>query len=337
MTNKERIVRMVRLFQTQTDEEHPISTFEIIEYFKGLGTVIDRNTIRDDVDTLNACGIEVIILEGRPNRYYFTDSRFQLPELKLLVDAVEGSKFITAKKSRELVGKIISMASTGYADELNRHLYTVGRIKPENENIYYVIDAIFRAIQAEQKISFQYFRFDANRERVPRHDGEPFVLSPYAMLYNEDKYYVLGYYGLFGKITTFRVDRMGIPEILAEPAHPKPEGFDPVDYTVDVFSMYEGSLETVELLCENIMMDPIVDRFGEEADTQIAGSGHFLVRAQVSVSRTFFAWVFQFAGKIQILEPASVKVQYQEMLGKALVPDAGQATRRAESCDFSYI
>lgn len=328
---------MVRLFQTQTDEEHPISTFEIIEYFKGLGTVIDRNTIRDDVDTLNACGIEVIILEGRPNRYYFTDSRFQLPELKLLVDAVEGSKFITAKKSRELVGKIISMASTGYADELNRHLYTVGRIKPENENIYYVIDAIFRAIQAEQKISFQYFRFDANRERVPRHDGEPFVLSPYAMLYNEDKYYVLGYYGLFGKITTFRVDRMGIPEILAEPAHPKPEGFDPVDYTVDVFSMYEGSLETVELLCENSMMDPIVDRFGEEADTQIAGSGHFLVRAQVSVSRTFFAWVFQFAGKIQILEPASVKVQYQEMLGKALVPDAGQATRRAESCDFSYI
>ena len=337
MTNKERIVRMVRLFQTQTDEEPPISTFEIIEYFKGLGTVIDRNTTRDDVDTLNACGIEIIILEGRPNRYYFTDSKFQLPELKLLVDAVEGSKFITAKKSRELVGKIISMASTSHGSEINRHLYTVGRIKPENENIYYVMDAIFHAIQAEQKISFQYFRFDANRERVPRHDGEPFVLSPYAMLYNEDKYYVLGYYGLFGKITTFRVDRMGIPEILAEPAHPKPEGFDPVDYTVDVFSMYEGSLETVELLCENSVMDPIVDRFGEEADTQIADSGHFLVRAQVSVNRTFFAWVFQFAGKMQILEPAPVKVQYQEMLGKALVPDAGQATRRAESCDFSYI
>lgn len=289
MTNKQRIVRMLRLFQTQTDEEHPISTFEIIEYFKGLGTVIDRNTIRDDVDTLNACGIEIIILEGRPNRYYFTDSKFQLPELKLLVDAVEGSKFITAKKSRELVGKIISMASTGYADQLNRHLYTVGRIKPENENIYYVIDAIFRAIQTGQRISFQYFRYDANRERVPRHGGDPFVLSPYAMLYNEDKYYVLGYYSLFDKITTFRVDRMGIPEILAEPAHPKPEGFDPVDYTVDVFSMYEGSLETVELLCENDMMDSIVDRFGEEADTQIADSGHFLVRAQVSVSQTLLS------------------------------------------------
>lgn len=330
MTNKERIVRMVRLFQTQTDEEHPISTFGIIEHFKGLGTVIDRKTIRDDVDTLNACGIEIIILEGRPNRYYFTDSKFQLPELKLLVDAVEGSKFITAKKSRELVGKIISMASTGYADELNRHLYTIGRIKPENENIYYVIDAIFHAIQAEQKISFPYFRFDANRKRVPRHGGEPFVLSPYAMLYNEDKYYVLGYYGLFGKIATFRVDRMGIPEILAEPAHPKPEGFDPVDYTVDVFSMYEGSLETVELLCENSVMDPIVDRFGEEADTQIADSGHFLVRAQVSVSQTFFAWVFQFAGKIQIMEPVSVKEQYQKMLETALASAIGCAPKMEE-------
>lgn len=300
MTNKERIARLVWLFQAQTDDEHPISTFEIIEYYKMLGASIDRKTIRDDVDTLNACGIEIIILEGRPNRYYYADRKFQFPELKLLVDAVEGSKFITAKKSSELVAKIISMASAGHAEELNRHLYTVGRIKPENENIYYVIDAVFRAIQTEQKIAFQYFRYDANRERVPRHGGEPFVLSPYAMLYNEDKYYVLGYYGYYDKVTTFRVDRMGIPDILAEPAHQKQDGFDPVDYAVNVFSMYEGSPETVELLCENSVMDPIVDRFGDDADTQTVDSCHFTVRAQVSVSQTFFAWVFQFAGKIQM-------------------------------------
>lgn len=186
MTNKERIVRLIRLFQTQTDEDHPISTFEIIDYFSRLGAVIDRETIRDDVDTLNACGIEIIILEGRPNRYYFADRKFQLPELNLLVDAVEASKFITARKSGELVDKIISMASAEHGSELNRHLYTGGRIKPENENIYYVIDAIFRAINMGRKISFQYFRYDAYRERVPWHGGEPFTLSPYAMLYNED-------------------------------------------------------------------------------------------------------------------------------------------------------
>ena len=289
MTNKERIVRMIQLFQTQTDEEHTMSTHDIIEHFGKMDTVIDRNTIRDDIDMLNACGIEIIILAGRPNRYYFADRKFQLPELKLLVDAVEASRFITARKSGDLVDKSTSMASAGQAEELNRHLYTVGRIKPENENIYYVIDAIFRAIQTERKIMFQYFRYDAQRERVPRHGGEPYVFSPYAMLYNEDRYYVLGYYEYFNKITTFRVDRMGIPEIMNEPSHPRPENFDPIDYTVNVFSMYDGDLETVELLCENSVMDPIVDRFGEDIDTEIADSEHFISRVQVSVSQTFFA------------------------------------------------
>ena len=289
MTNKERIVRMIQLFQTQTDEEHTMSTHDIIEHFGKMDTVIDRNTIRDDIDMLNACGIEIIILAGRPNRYYFADRKFQLPELKLLVDAVEASRFITARKSGDLVDKITSMASAGQAEELNRHLYTVGRIKPENENIYYVIDAIFRAIQTERKIMFQYFRYDAQRERVPRHGGEPYVFSPYAMLYNEDRYYVLGYYEYFNKITTFRVDRMGIPEIMNEPSHPRPENFDPIDYTANVFSMYDGDLETVELLCENSVMDPIVDRFGEDIDTEIADSEHFISRVQVSVSQTFFA------------------------------------------------
>ena len=289
MTNKERIVRMIQLFQTQTDEEHTMSTHDIIEHFGKMDTVIDRNTIRDDIDMLNACGIEIIILAGRPNRYYFADRKFQLPELKLLVDAVEASRFITARKSGDLVDKITSMASAGQAEELNRHLYTVGRIKPENENIYYVIDAIFRAIQTERKIMFQYFRYDAQRERVPRHGGEPYVFSPYAMLYNEDRYYVLGYYEYFNKITTFRVDRMGIPEIMNEPSHPRTENFDPIDYTVNVFSMYDGDLETVELLCENSVMDPIVDRFGEDIDTEIADSEHFISRVQVSVSQTFFA------------------------------------------------
>ena len=289
MTNKERIVRMIQLFQTQTDEEHTMSTHDIIEHFGKMDTVIDRNTIRDDIDMLNACGIEIIILACRPNRYYFADRKFQLPELKLLVDAVEASRFITARKSGDLVDKITSMASAGQAEELNRHLYTVGRIKPENENIYYVIDAIFRAIQTERKIMFQYFRYDAQRERVPRHGGEPYVFSPYAMLYNEDRYYVLGYYEYFNKITTFRVDRMGIPEIMNEPSHPRPENFDPIDYTVNVFSMYDGDLETVELLCENSVMDPIVDRFGEDIDTEIADSEHFISRVQVSVSQTFFA------------------------------------------------
>lgn len=318
MTTKERIIHMLQLFQTQTDEEHPISTFEIIDYFKERGVVTDRKTIKDDIDTLNGCGIEIMVIEGRPNKYYFADRQFELPELKLLVDAVESSKFITAKKSAELVRKLTSMTSTGSADELNRHLYTVGRIKPENENIYYVVDTIFRAITAGKKIAFQYFRYDVNRKRIARHDGEPFIFSPYAMLYNEDKYYVLGYYSIFDKITTFRVDRMGVPEILNEPIKQVPEHFDPVDYTVNVFSMYDGDMETVELLCEKDMMDSVLDRFGDEVDVKPVDDEHFKATAAVSVSQTFFAWVFQFAGHIQITGPASVQEQFQKMLQDAL-------------------
>ena len=318
MTTKERIIRILQLFQTQTDEEHPISTFEIIDYFKTNGVIVDRKTVKDDIDTLSNCGIEIIVIEGRPNKYYFSDRKFQLPELKLLVDAVEASKFITARKSAELVKKINSMTSAANAEELNRHLYTVGRIKPGNENIYYAADAIFRAIKMERKISFQYFRYDVHRRRIARHDGEPFVFSPYAMLYNEDKYYALGYYPFFDKITTFRVDRMGIPEILDEPAEQKPDSFDPVDYAVNVFSMYDGDMETVELLCENDMMDSVMDRFGDNIEIHEEDDEHFRVTAQVSVSQTFFAWVFQFSGHIRLIGPDAVRRRYQEMLQDAL-------------------
>jgi predicted DNA-binding transcriptional regulator YafY len=318
LTTKERIIRMIQLFQTQTDEEHQISTLEIIAYFKELGVVTDRKTVKNDIDTLNDCGVEIVTTPGRPNKYFFADRKFELAELKLLVDAVEASKFITAGKSKELVSKIASMTSINSAEELQRYLYTVGRVKSENDNIFYVVDAIFRAIKMERKISFQYFRYDVNRNRVARHDGEPFILSPYAMLYNEDKYYVLGYYTIFDKITIFRVDRMGVPEILDEPIRKKPDDFDPVNYVVNVFSMYDGDAETVELLCENNMMDSVMDRFGDEAQIQEADSDHFKVTAQVSVSQTFFAWVFQFAGHIQLIGPNSVRERYQEMLQNAL-------------------
>lgn len=317
MTTKERIIYMLQLFHERTDEDHPISTFEIIDYFKARGVVTDRKTIKNDIDTLNNCGIEITVIEGRPNRYYYADRKFQLPELKLLVDAVEASKFITARKSAELVAKITSMTSAGHADELNRHLYTVGRIKSENESIYYVVDTIFRAIKQKKKIAFQYFRYDVRLNRVARHDGEPFIFSPYVMLYNEDKYYVLGYYSIFDKITTFRIDRMGIPEILDEPIRKKPDNFDPIDYTVNVFSMYDGDMETVELLCENNMMDAVVDRFGEELDIQSVDNDHFRVLVQASISQTFFAWIFQFAGNIRLIGPSAVKDQYQEMLKAA--------------------
>lgn len=317
MTGKERLLHTLHLLKQQTDEDHQLSTAEIVAHFTEMGVPTDRKTVKTDIDAMIACGIDIVATRGTQTRYFYADRRFELPELKLLIDAVEASKFITARKSEDLVKKLTAMASEKSAEELKRHLYTAGRIKPENESIYYVVDVIHRAINAERQISFQYYEYDANRERVPRHCGKHYVFSPYAMLYNEDKYYVLGYSEEHGKIITFRVDRMGVPELLPETIRPRPSGFDPVDYTVNVFSMYDGKTITVKLLCANHLMNYVVDRFGDEVSTELADDGHFLAKVEVSVSQTFFAWIFQFAGEMQILEPERVKTEYLRMLKQA--------------------
>ncbi len=290
---------ILHLLQQQTDEDHQLSTAEIVAHYTELGVPTDRKTVKTDIDAMIACGIDIVSTRGTQTRYFYAGRRFELPELKLLIDAVEASKFITARKSEDLVKKLTAMASEKSAEELKRHLYTIGRIKPENESIYYVVDVIHRAINAERQISFQYYEYNANRERVPRHGGKHYVFSPYAMLYNEDKYYVLGYSEEHEKIATFRVDRMGIPEMLPETVRPRPENFDPVDYTVNVFSMYDGKSVTVKLLCANHLMDCVIDRFGDEVRTAFVDDEHFTAKVEVSVSQTFFAWVFQFTGEMR--------------------------------------
>lgn len=318
MTSKERLIHTLLLLQRKTDEEHQLSTTEIVAHFQEQGIPTDRKTVKADIDAMISCGIDIVPTKGSQTHYFYADHPFELPELKLLIDAVEASKFITAKKSAELVKKLAAMTGESSAHELKRHLYTTGRIKPENESIYYVVDVIHRAINQERQISFQYNEYNAKRERVPRHNGELYIFSPYAMLYNEDKYYVLGYSERHGKIATFRVDRMGIPDLMEIPAHPKPDGLDPVDYTINVFSMYDGQTVMVKLLCANHLMNYVIDRFGDEVRTEITDSGHFTAEVEVSVSQTFFAWVVQFAGEVKILGPESVNAAYRELLERAL-------------------
>lgn len=317
MTSKERLIDLLKLLYTQTDEDHPMTTTQIVQYFTDKDITTDRNTVSDDIEAINNCGIEIQSTRGRQRKYFFADRAFELAELKLLVDAVESSKFITAKKSKSLVDKLTSMTSKSNAKELERHLYTAGRIKPENESIYYVVDAIYSAIQQKHQISFIYNEYSIDRELVPKRNGDPYILSPYAMLYNEDKYYVLGYSERHQKIVTYRVDRIKTPEILDALIIPAPDCFDPVDYTVNVFSMYDGETKKVELKCSNKLMNYVVDRFGDDFFSERADNDHFFAKVEVSVSQTFFAWVFQFAGDMKIVSPQSVVEKYKTMLTEA--------------------
>jgi len=317
MTGKERLIELLKLLYTVTDEDHQMSTAEIVTHFAEQGVPTDRSTVKADIDVLNNCGIEILATKATQLRYYFSDRQFELAELKLLVDAVESSKFITAKKSDILVKKLMTLAGENSAKELERHLYTAGRIKPENESIFYAVDIIHRAINSGKQIAFVYYEYATDKTLVPKHDGEPYIFSPYAMLYNEDKYYVLGYCEHHGKIITFRVDRMKAPDILDKCIVPRPENFDPVDYTVNIFSMYDGETCNVTLLCRNELMNYVIDRFGDDVRTEITDEEHFVAAVEVSVSQTFFAWVFQFAGGIRITGPFVVKEQYRQMLEKA--------------------
>ena len=317
MTSKERLIELLKLLYTKTDEDHPMPTSEIVTYFKDQGIPTDRGTIKADVDALNNCGIEVYAAKADKTRYHYANRTFELAELKLLVDAVESSKFITAKKSTALVEKLMTFTSAKRAKELERHLYTTGRIKPENESVFYAVDAIHQAINTGKQISFVYCEYDLNKELVPKRERNPYYFSPYAMLYLEDKYYVLGYSEQHGKIITYRVDRMKSVEVLDKHIVPRPRDFDPVDYTVNIFSMYDGETYKVKLLCQNRLMNYIIDRFGENVHTFITDSNHFTATVDISVSQTFFAWIFQFSGGIRIISPPAVKEQYRKMLEKA--------------------
>jgi len=231
-------------------------------------------------------------------------------ELKMLVDAVQASRFISAKKSRQLIDKLAAFASVHQAEQLNRHLYIDKQTKTTNERVFYIADLLYAAIREKTKITFKYYEYNSRKQKEYKHNKQIYSFSPYAMLWNSDCYYVLGYSDNHGKVITFRVDRIAVPEASDEPAVPVPDSFDPSTYTRGVFQMYDGAEQDVTLKCENALMKNIIDRFGEDVDTSVVDIEHFSARVRVSASPTFYGWVFGFAGKMEITAPINVADEY---------------------------
>ena len=204
-TKNLRALYLAKILYEQTDEEHPLSTNQLIEALqKEFGISAHRVTIYEDMEQLRSFGVDIYTIKSTQNKYYLAERLFDLPELKLLIDAVESSKFITAKKSKELVGKITLLSSRNKADELRRTLYAEGRIKPENEKIYYIVDAIHAAINAGKQISFSYFQYNGRKQQKLKNSGAEYVCSPWMLVWNGDYYYLLGHTGKHG-VTPFRV------------------------------------------------------------------------------------------------------------------------------------
>ena len=248
--------------------------------------------------------MDIVCVKSTQNRYFVGERLFELPELKLLVDAVESSGFITEKKSTALIKKLGHLTSTAQAEQLNRRIYMGGTPKPENESIYYNVDTIHNAVQKKQQITFQYFEYSPKKEKILKHDGYKYRFSPYAMIWNRDCYYAVGWSEKHGKIAQFRVDRMTAVQTL---------DFDPAEYVRKVFGMYPDNLCTVELLCNNEVMRSVIDRFGENVWTETVDEQHFRATVEVAPSPPFFSWVFTFSGKIRIVSPAAVLEEMRDM------------------------
>ena len=318
--SKLRLLRILELLKAQTDENHPLSTMEIEKQLKEQwGLKAYRITIQNDIAALIAAGYEIETIRSKQNRYYLANRLFELPELKLLIDAVESSKFITEKKSRQLTEKLTSLANIHDAGMLKRNISIAGRIKAGNEQIYYIMDALNDAINQRRKVRFLYFEFDGQKRRKLKNNGEPYVLSPYTLTWNGDFYYIVGWSDKHGKIATFRVDRIyAVPELLMEKAVPKPKKYSIGDFAEKAFQLFDSEHAQVELLCEDSMMNTVLDHFGEKSKTQKIDEGHFTFTAEVSVSPTFFAWVFQFGGKIQIIKPQNVIDAFHDLKRKSV-------------------
>ena len=315
--NKQRPFRLLKYLYENTDEEHPISTTELVKIFVAEDAHAKRKTVKDDIDVLVGEGFDIVTVRGRNNSFFLGTRKFELPEVKLLIDAVSSSRFISAEKSEILISKLTDMVSRHQAEKVCRHLYTAEHVKADNKQIYYIVDAVTDAINEGKKIRFQYFDYDGKKEKCLRHDGAEYSVSPYALVWDDSHYYMCGYSDAKQMIVNYRVDRMCNTEIKDEKAVALPEGFSMDDYVRKQFHMFAGDETEVVLECRDDMMKYIIDQFGEEVETRKVSEDTFQAKVHVADSPTFYGWVFPFEGKIQIVEPEEIREKYRSMVKAA--------------------
>ena len=324
---KLKLLYIAQILLERTDEEHAITTQELIDTLEQYGIRAERKSIYTDIDALIDFGMDIIKIKERPGGYCLASRQFELAELKLLVDAVQASKFITTRKSEELIRKLETLCSREQAKQLHRQVVVTNRTKAVNENIYYNVDIIYNAIAENVKIRFQYFEWNVNKEMQLRRDGTYYEVSPWLLLWDDENYYLIAYDDRSGGIRHYRVDKM-LKLSLLEDVREGRKQFDNLDiagYQRKTFGMFAGEEETVTLCCDARLAGVIIDRFGKDVALRRLDEGHIRVRVDVAVSRQFFGWVTGLGAGVKIEGPERVACEYREYLQEIL----GQYTRRA--------
>ena len=319
---KLKLLYLLKILTEQTDEQHPMPMAVLLEKLKAEDIGAERKSIYHDINCLIDFGVDIVFDPARNTGGYYLASRdFELPECKLLVDAVSASRFITKSKSEQLIRKIEKLTSKYEAVQLQRQVYTSGQIKNENESIYYHVDAIHTAIHENRQISFPYLEWNLQKKLVPRKGGEPYRISPWSLMWNDENYYLIAYDNKQEQIKHFRVDKMSRIEQIPGESRKGVDAFSQIDiaeYTNRTFGMFGGETEVVTLKLPEELIGVILDRFGREADIRILPEKMVSVRVRVTVSMQLYGWITGLGGKVVITGPDDVREGYRKYLGEIL-------------------
>ncbi|MCL1805088.1 MAG: WYL domain-containing protein [Clostridiales bacterium] len=345
-SQKLKLLYLMRLFTEETDEDHPLTMEEIVGRLAAQGVEAERRSVYEDIRLLQDFGMDIIGEKRKRYIYYLANREFELAELKLLVDTVSSARFVTGRKSQQLIRKLSSLTSRHLAGQLRRQVYVSGRVKTFNESIYYNVDAVHRGINENRRISFKYYDYDLGKNQVLRRQGERYLVSPYLLSWDSENYYMVAFHSRYGRLAHFRVDKMTDVWVEAEKRHPLTEDLDPVAYCKSVFGMFTGEQIRVKVRFASELIGVVIDRFGkdvsvaaearagqggkEAASSEADGGANgresgaddgpkgqskageadgacFTAYLNVAVSPVFFSWLLQFGPRAQIVEPVAVR------------------------------
>lgn len=324
--HKIKLLKLMELFRQETDEEHPLVATVICEKLAARGVPCDRRTLSRDIKVLNDNGYEVMsVMIGHEKAYYVEDRSFAVPELKVLIDAVQAASFITEKKTQELIGKIAALGGSNRAEILQSNMVCFNTRKHSNESIYYNVGFLEEALRQKKKVVFLYHDLDENGEKVYRRKGHHYIVEPIALVFNEDNYYLVSYSSRHGSTANYRVDRMTDVKVVDEPITDVALSLreDVSEYTEQAFKMYGGDPVDIVIEYDDKLIGVVYDKFGEGTKMMRSSENKIVATVKVRISPTFWGWLFQFGKQMRILSPDSVKNEYKKQV--AILTEQGEA------------
>ena len=311
---KIKLLKLLELLRQETDEQHPLTTMDICNRLGAMGISCERRTLSKDVTLLNEQGYEVMWRwVGKEKGYYIEDRSFSIPELKILIDAIQASSFITEKKTADLIGKIANLGGSHRAELLQGNMVCFNTRKHSNESIYYNVSSLEDALQYQKKVLFRYFDLDERGQKVYRREGHRYVVEPVALVFNEDNYYLVVYSSRHDNTANYRVDRMDHVEVLSDTVSEKAISLrgDVAEYTEQAFKMYGGTPTDIVIEFDNQLIGAVYDKFGEDTQMMRSGENKCIATVKVQISPTFWGWLFQFAGLMKVISPDVVIEEYK--------------------------